>query len=157
MESVECAMSWGAKTPIQGSRYIEVCKDVEGIMSFINHWDEQRHELPFEIDGVVIKVNEYRVQEELGFTAKSPRWAIAYKFKAKQATTKLANVEFQVGKVGSITPVAKLEPVALAGVTVSNGLDAVHSDRDGRYRLPNRQCLRVLWQFICQSHAARHH
>jgi DNA ligase (NAD+) len=87
-------------------------------MDFINHWDTERFNLGFEIDGVVIKVNNFRQQEELGFTAKSPRWAIAYKFKAAEVTTTLESVSYQVGRTGAITPVANLKPVLLAGTTV---------------------------------------
>src|SRR5690606_15141930 len=81
-------------------------------------WDVHRHQLPYEIDGVVIKVNSLYQQEELGYTAKSPRWAIAYKFKSQQVSTKLNSITYQVGRTGAITPVANLEPVELAGTTV---------------------------------------
>jgi DNA ligase (NAD+) len=87
-------------------------------MAFIEQWDKERHNLPFEIDGVVIKVNRYAQQEELGLTAKSPRWAIAYKFKAETVSTLLHKITYQVGRTGAITPVANLEPVSLAGTTV---------------------------------------
>jgi len=88
------------------------------VMDFIGHWDTARSGLPFEIDGIVIKVDDINLQNELGMTAKSPRWAIAYKFKAEQAVTQLLNVSFQVGRTGAITPVADMEPVLLAGTTV---------------------------------------
>lgn len=117
-EAVFKAGTWGVKIPDVSQRMIEVCQDVNGIMDFINYWDEHRHHLPFEIDGIVIKVNEYNIQQELGFTAKSPRWAIAYKFKAADAVTQLKEVTYQVGRTGAITPVANLEPVLLAGTTV---------------------------------------
>ncbi len=117
-DSVVGAGTWGMKTPVSGKRFIEKCKDIEGIMDFVNYWDEERKNLPFEIDGVVIKVNDYNVQEELGFTAKSPRWAISYKFKAEAALTQLIEVTYQVGRTGAITPVANLDPVLLAGTTV---------------------------------------
>lgn len=117
-ESVEAAATWGIKTPVGKSRYIETCKDINQIMDFVNHWDKQRSKLPFEIDGVVVKINNYRIQEELGFTAKSPRWAISYKFKAEAALTRLNEITYQVGRTGAITPVANLEPVLLAGTTV---------------------------------------
>jgi DNA ligase (NAD+) len=91
---------------------------MEDVMDYIHHWDKKRDDLPFDIDGVVIKVNSYRQQEELGFTAKSPRWAISYKFKAETASTVLNEVTFQVGRTGAITPVANLTPVLLAGTTV---------------------------------------
>ncbi len=117
-QAVSLAADLGIKTPLGGDRYIEKVKDLEGIMSFIEHWDEQRHHLPFEIDGVVVKVNDYATQEELGFTAKSPRWAIAYKFKAEQQFTTLEDVKYQVGRTGAITPVAVLTPVTLGGTVV---------------------------------------
>jgi DNA ligase (NAD+) len=117
-DSLTHAADWGFKAPPHRLRYIEKCTSVVGIMSFIQYWDKQRHELPFEIDGVVIKVNRYAEQEELGLTAKSPRWAIAYKFKAETVSTKLLRITYQVGRTGAITPVANLEPVFLAGTTV---------------------------------------
>lgn len=117
-ESVQAANSWGIKTPSVEKRYIQAAKDIEGIMDFVHSWAEARKELPFEIDGVVIKVNSYRTQEELGFTAKSPRWAIAYKFKTERVSTTLNSVAYQVGRTGAITPVANLEAVQLGGTTV---------------------------------------
>ncbi len=105
---------WGFNIP----KYIAKCKTIDEILEFITEWDAAREELPFDIDGIVIKVNSYEQQKRLGFTAKSPRWAIAYKFKAKQALTKLLSVDFQVGRTGTITPVANLEPVSLAGTIV---------------------------------------
>jgi DNA ligase (NAD+) len=117
-DSLTHAADWGFKAPPYTKRYIEKCKSVDGIMDFIRHWDEARHDLPFEIDGVVIKVNKYQEQEELGLTAKSPRWAIAYKFKAETVSTRLHRITYQVGRTGAITPVANLEPVFLAGTTV---------------------------------------
>ena len=83
-----------------------------------NSWDQRRKDLPFDIDGAVIKVNDYLMQQKLGFTAKTPRWAIAYKFKAEQAETTLISVSYQVGRTGAITPVANLKPVLLSGTTV---------------------------------------
>jgi DNA ligase (NAD+) len=97
-----------------------VCKGIEEVMAFVSKWEAQRDEYPYEIDGMVVKVNDFELQEKCGSTSHHPRWAIAYKFKAKQATTQLLSVEYQVGKVGSITPVAKVRPVQLAGVTVSS-------------------------------------
>ncbi len=108
------ARDWGFKVP----KYIAKCRNINEVMEFIHDWDSGRRELPFEIDGVVIKVNDYAQQEELGFTAKSPRWAIAYKFKAERVSTKLNSVTYQVGRTGAITPVANLEPVQLAGTVV---------------------------------------
>lgn len=117
-QSVEQATSWNLKTPKSENRYIEKCQSVDQIMDFINHWDAERKNLPFEIDGIVIKINDYEIQQELGFTAKSPRWAISYKFKAEAALTQLNEVSYQVGRTGAITPVANLQPVLLAGTTV---------------------------------------
>lgn len=114
---LHCA-DWGFKSPHPELRYIEKTNSVEGIMAFIEYWNVARHELPFETDGVVIKVNNYNHQEELGMTAKSPRWAIAYKFKAETACTRLNKITYQVGRTGAITPVANLQPVVLAGTTV---------------------------------------
>jgi DNA ligase (NAD+) len=112
--NLEKAGSWGLKV----SPHMKLCNTLEEVFSFIKHWDEARHHLPFDIDGVVIKVDRISLQQQLGFTAKSPRWAIAYKFKAEEATTRLLSVDFQVGRTGAITPVANLEPVQLAGTTV---------------------------------------
>ncbi len=98
----------------------KVCRNIGEVIDFCNEWQEKRESYPYEIDGMVIKVNDRNLQEKSGFTSHHPRWAIAFKFKAKQATTKLLNVEFQVGKIGSVTPVAKLEPVPLAGVTIAS-------------------------------------
>lgn len=117
-ELVNKAADWGFKVPPHKERFIEKTNSVEGVMDFINYWDEKRKELPFEIDGVVIKVNNYDQQEILGFTAKSPRWAIAYKFKAERVETTLKEVTYQVGRTGAITPVANLKPVQLGGTTV---------------------------------------
>ncbi|UKN01892.1 NAD-dependent DNA ligase LigA [Paracrocinitomix mangrovi] len=117
-EAVKTAGEWGFKIPDSNKRMIENCKTIEEIMDFISYWDKNRFQLPFEIDGVVIKVDNYDQQEQLGFTAKSPRWAIAYKFKAEQVSTRLNEVTYQVGRTGAITPVANLEPVLLAGTTV---------------------------------------
>ena len=117
-EMVNRAADWGFKTPKPEKRFIEKTKTVGGVMEFIAHWDKSRGELPFEIDGVVIKVNSYRQQEELGFTAKSPRWAISYKFKAERVETILESVVYQVGRTGAVTPVANLKPVQLGGTKV---------------------------------------
>lgn len=117
-EMVEHAGQWGFKVPDTKKRYIEKVDSIEGIMQFIHYWDEHRKNLPFEIDGVVIKVNSYRQQEELGFTAKSPRWAISYKFKTERVETNLLSIDYQVGRTGAITPVANLKPVHLGGTTV---------------------------------------
>ena len=113
-ESLMAARQWGFNV----SNFMALCKNVDEIEDFINYWDEKRKELPFDIDGIVIKVNDFKQREILGFTAKSPRWAIAYKFKAEEAHTQLLSVDFQVGRHGTITPVANLEPVQLAGTIV---------------------------------------
>ena len=114
--AVQEAASWGFKVP--GPELMRVGKSVSEVLDFIAHWDHARRDLPFAIDGVVIKVNRYDQQRELGMTAKSPRWAIAYKFPAERVTTRLNGVTYQVGRTGAITPVAELEPVLLAGTTV---------------------------------------
>ena len=113
-ESLQKAREWGFKV----SDAMRICRNTEEIDAYIAHWDEARKSLPFPTDGVVIKVNDFAVRRMLGFTAKSPRWAVAYKFKAEQASTRLISVDFQVGRTGAITPVANLEPVQLAGTTV---------------------------------------
>lgn len=124
-ENMLAARKWGFRTPDPDRRFIERASDLEGIMAFIAHWDRARHDLEMDIDGVVIKVDDLRYQEELGLTAKSPRWAIAYKFRAEQATTRLNDMAYQVGRTGAITPVANLEPVLLAGTTVKRA--SVHN------------------------------
>lgn len=113
-EGLKKASEWGFKVP-QNHKLVY---SVEEVFDFINYWDVHRHDLPYETDGVVIKINQLQYQEELGYTAKSPRWAIAYKFKAEQVTTKLESISYQVGRTGAITPVANLEPVQLAGTIV---------------------------------------
>ncbi|TAI49077.1 NAD-dependent DNA ligase LigA [Flagellimonas allohymeniacidonis] len=113
-EVLEKTRSWGFKVPTVA----KLCKSTTEVMQFVNHWDVHRHDLPYETDGVVVKVNNIRHQEELGYTAKSPRWAMAYKFKSEQASTVLHEITYQVGRTGAITPVANLEPVLLAGTTV---------------------------------------
>lgn len=113
-QNLQIAREWGFKVP----EHIKPCKNASEVFNFINHWDSARKDLPFETDGVVIKVDNKQQQQQLGFTAKSPRWAIAYKFKAEQAISKLLSIDFQVGRTGAVTPVANLQPVALAGTTV---------------------------------------
>ncbi|MFD2603312.1 NAD-dependent DNA ligase LigA [Flavobacterium suzhouense] len=113
-EGLEKARQWGFKVPKQS----ELAKSMDDVFAFIDHWDTHRHDLPYETDGVVIKVNDLHQQDELGYTAKSPRWAIAYKFKAERVTTRLNSISYQVGRTGAITPVANLEPVQLAGTIV---------------------------------------
>lgn len=117
-ESVQGCGKWGFKIPPADKKFIARCNSIDEIIAFINYWDEERRKLAFDIDGVVIKVNNYRQQEELGFTAKCPRWAIAYKFKAETVSTVLESISYQVGRTGAITPVANLKPVLLAGTTV---------------------------------------
>lgn len=117
-ESLQAAHRWGFKTPQEKDHFIRLCSSIDEIMEFIDYWDKKRKSLWFDIDGIVIKVNSYRQQEELGFTAKSPRWAQAYKFKAEQVSTVLESISYQVGRTGAITPVANLKPVLLAGTIV---------------------------------------
>lgn len=113
-DSLRECRRWGFKIP----NYIAKCSSVEDIFDFIQYWNTARRDLNFDIDGVVIKVNSYEQQQALGFTAKSPRWAIAYKFEAESAATELLSIDYQVGRTGAITPVANLAPVTLAGTTV---------------------------------------
>ncbi|MDT0295567.1 NAD-dependent DNA ligase LigA [Mesonia ostreae] len=113
-EGLQKAREWGFKVPKEA----QLASKMEEVEAFLNYWDANRHDLPFETDGVVIKVNNLRQQEELGFTAKAPRWAMAYKFKAEQEETLLESITYQVGRTGAITPVANLKPVQLAGTTV---------------------------------------
>ncbi len=111
---LERAREMGFKVP----ETAQVCHSMEEVLQYLEYWDVHRRKLPYETDGVVVKVNEIRYQEELGYTAKSPRWAMAYKFKSEQALTRLRHISYQVGRTGAITPVANLEPVLLAGTTV---------------------------------------
>ncbi len=113
-DMLEKARQWGFKVP----QVAQLCKTTKEVMDFVELWDQKRHDLPYETDGVVVKVNTLRYQEELGYTAKAPRWAMAYKFKAEQVATVLKEITYQVGRTGAITPVANLEPVLLAGTTV---------------------------------------
>jgi len=114
IENLNKAKEWGFKI----SENIKLCKSVDEVLTFIKKWDTERKKLPYDTDGVVIKVNSYQQQKVLGFTAKIPRWAIAFKYKAEQVTTRLVSIDFQVGRTGAVTPVANLEPVKLAGSTV---------------------------------------
>lgn len=113
-EALEAASGWGL--PVSDKR--RVCKSIEDIESFISYWDTERKTLPFATDGIVIKINELQYQEELGYTSKFPRWAVAYKFKAERALTRLLSIDYQVGRTGAVTPVANLEPVQLSGTVV---------------------------------------
>ena len=125
-DSLLAARKVGFKIP----KTIVLASSIEEVFRFVNEWDAKRHQLPYETDGVVIKVNNLQQQEELGYTAKSPRWAIAYKFKADQVSTVLKEITYQVGRTGAITPVANLEPVQLAGTTVKraslHNADQIH-------------------------------
>ncbi|MDC1197463.1 NAD-dependent DNA ligase LigA [Algibacter sp.] len=113
-ESLDKARHWGFKVP----EAAKLVNSIDEVLEFIEYWNIHRHDLPYETDGVVIKVNNLQQQEELGYTAKAPRWAMAYKFKAEQVSTRLNSIVYQVGRTGAITPVANLEPVELAGTTV---------------------------------------
>ena len=113
-EGLQHARNWGFKVPNEA----QLANNLDEVFQFIDYWDTHRHNLPYETDGVVVKVNDLHYQDELGYTAKSPRWAIAYKFKAEQVFTRLNSISYQVGRTGAITPVANLEPVQLAGTIV---------------------------------------
>ena len=112
--SIEEVKSWGF--PV--CEHSKLCNSIDEVLEFIHYWDDARHKLTYEIDGIVIKVNDFAQQEELGFTAKSPRWAISYKFKAERVETILNSISYQVGRTGAVTPVANLKPILLAGTTV---------------------------------------
>ncbi|WP_293916715.1 MULTISPECIES: NAD-dependent DNA ligase LigA [unclassified Sphingobacterium] len=113
-ESLEAVRTWGFHV----CDHTRLCSTIDDVFTFINYWDTERHNLSYEIDGIVIKVNDYAQQEELGFTAKNPRWATSYKFKAERVETILKSISYQVGRTGAVTPVANLQPVSLAGTTV---------------------------------------
>ncbi len=113
-DNIQECRRWGFKIP----KFMAKCRTIEEIFEFINYWEQERRQLNFDIDGVVIKVNSHRQQQELGFTAKSPRWAISYKYAAESGATRLLSIDYQVGRTGAVTPVANLEPVLLAGTTV---------------------------------------
>lgn len=113
-ENMQKAKDWGFKI----SGHMKKCLSLDDVFAYIDFWDDERKNLPYDIDGIVIKINSYEYQVKLGFTAKSPRWAIAYKYKAEQANTRLLSIDYQVGRTGAITPVANLEPVQLAGTVV---------------------------------------
>lgn len=125
-EALRAAAAWGL--PVSGDR--RICKDIKEIEEYINHWDSARKSLPYPTDGIVIKINELDSQRTLGYTAKSPRWAVAYKFKAEQALTPVLSIDYQVGRTGAVTPVANLEPVLLSGTMVKratlNNLDQMN-------------------------------
>src|SRR5690606_30053567 len=113
-ESLQAAYNWGFRV----SKENKLCANIQEVLAFINFWENERFKLSYEIDGIVVKVNNYNQQQELGFTAKSPRWAISYKYKAQEVETILEQVTYQVGRTGAVTPVANLKPVLLAGTTV---------------------------------------
>ncbi|MFN7328386.1 MAG: NAD-dependent DNA ligase LigA, partial [Bacteroidota bacterium] len=113
-QSIHQIEKWG----FQVSPTYQKCKSIEEVLNYIHHWEKKRHDLPLETDGVVVKVNNLEQQKILGYTAKSPRWAIAYKYKAESISTKLNGITYQVGRTGAVTPVAELEPILLAGTTV---------------------------------------
>lgn len=113
-DSLNMLANWGFKTSAES----KICKNIDQVMDYIHYWDKERKNLPYDIDGIVIKVNSFAQQDMLGFTAKNPKWAISYKFKAEQVSTKLISIDYQVGRTGAVTPVANLEPVQLAGTVV---------------------------------------
>lgn len=113
-DSMQALKEWGFHV----SEHTELCNNIHEVLAFIAHWDKARHDLSYGIDGIVLKVNSYAQQDELGFTAKSPRWAISYKYKAEEVETVLKSISYQVGRTGAVTPVANLEPVQLSGTTV---------------------------------------
>ena len=113
-EALEAASKWGL--PVSDKR--RICNSINEIEGFINYWDTERKNLPYATDGIVIKVNELPYQAQLGYTAKAPRWAVAYKLKAEQDLTRLISIDYQVGRTGAVTPVANLEPVQLSGTVV---------------------------------------
>jgi len=114
LDSLQAVKTWGFHT----CEHNTLCTTIDQVLAFIAHWDSKRFDLGYDIDGIVLKINQYAQQEELGFTAKSPRWAIAYKYKAQEVETILEHVSYQVGRTGAVTPVANLKPVLLAGTTV---------------------------------------
>ena len=118
-DAIKMLYSLGFRTPIP-EKEIKLCKDIDEVINYCKEWEEKRDSYPYEIDGMVIKVNDISLYSKLGMTSHHPRWAIAYKFRAKQATTRIIDVVFQVGRTGAVTPVAKLEPVEIGGVTVSS-------------------------------------
>ena len=125
-DALKAAACWGL--PVSDKR--KTCTSIEDIEEFISYWDTERKNLPYATDGIVIKVNELPYQEELGYTAKFPRWAVAYKFKAEQALTKLLSIDYQVGRTGAVTPVANLEPVQLSGTVVKRA--SLHNEEQMR-------------------------
>jgi DNA ligase (NAD+) len=139
------SLEWMAKHGFKVNSHRKHCRDIDEVIAFCQEWEKKRDDLNYEIDGVVVKVDQVAVQEELGWTAKSPRWAIAYKFPARQATTQLLDVIYQVGRTGAITPVAALEPVLLAGTTVSRA--SMHNSEE----MERLGVMRGDWVFIEKS------
>ena len=113
-DNLNHARNWGFKVPDQ----MQLCNNIDDVILFVNKWDKLRHSLPFEIDGIVIKVDDTEIQDSIGNTSKFPRWAISYKYQAERAETVLNSITYQVGRTGAITPVANLEPVLLSGTLV---------------------------------------
>jgi DNA ligase (NAD+) len=138
-DSLQAIKNWGFHV----DSHSKLCNNIEQVLQFINYWDKNRFDLSFDIDGIVIKVNSYAQQHELGFTAKSPRWAIAYKYKAEQVQTQLLDVSYQVGRTGAVTPVAHLNPVQLAGTTVKRATLHNADEIEKRLKLHERD-----WVFV---------
>ena len=118
LKSLSLLSEWGFPVPNEEIGWVRSCKSIDDIFEYLNFWDSQRHSLPFAIDGAVIKVDSILIQEKIGFTAKSPRWAIAYKFNSEKALTRLLDVKYQIGRTGAITPVAILDPVWISGTVI---------------------------------------
>ena len=118
LKSLNLLREWGFPVPNEEIGWVRSCKSIDDIFEYLNFWDSQRHSLPFAIDGAVIKVDSIMIQEKIGFTSKSPRWAIAYKFNSEKALTRLLDVKYQIGRTGAITPVAILDPVWISGTVI---------------------------------------
>jgi len=138
-ESLQAVKGWGFHV----NEHSRLCASIDEVFKFITLWDKKRFDLGYDVDGIVIKVNNYAQQQELGFTAKSPRWAIAYKYKAEQVQTQLLNVSYQVGRTGAVTPVANLKPVLLAGTTVKRATLHNADEIEKRLKLHERDWLYV--------------
>lgn len=143
-ESLIAAKSWGFRI----SSHMALCRNADEIFEYINDWKTGRYELPFDIDGIVIKVNRFDQQQQLGFTAKSPRWAIAYKYKAEEVSTRLLSVSWQVGRTGAVTPVANLQAVLLAGTTVKGPVCTMPTSFS---RLICTKTTLLLWKKVVRS------
>ena len=136
-QMIEILASLGFKVPVINQERA-VCSNIAEVDKYCQQWQEDREKYPYEIDGMVIKANRLSIQDVCGYTSHHPRWAIAFKFKAKQATTKLLDIEYQVGRTGAVTPVAKLEPVDLAGVSIAN-VSLHNADFIAEKGYPNRR------------------